>query len=74
MHPTTFDPAHHEPWYKYAVAILCLEMLIAIAVSAYSLYVTFHGLGGFPDGKVCHFRGEGVHRPFDPACLVIKKP
>ena len=38
----------HEPWYKYGVAFLFLEMLIAIAVSAYSLYMTFHGLGGFP--------------------------
>ena len=38
----------HEPWYKYGVAVLCLEMLIAVAVSAYSLYMTFHGLGGFP--------------------------
>lgn len=38
----------HEPWYKYGVAILFLEMAIAIAVSAYSLYMTFNGLGGFP--------------------------
>jgi len=38
--------APYEPWYKYGVAILCLEMLIAIAVSAYSLYLTFHGAGG----------------------------
>ncbi len=38
----------HEPWYKYGVAFLILEMAIAIAVSAYSLYMTFHGLGGFP--------------------------
>ena len=36
----------HEPWYKYGVAVLVLEM--AIAVSAYSLYMTFNGLGGFP--------------------------
>lgn len=38
----------YEPWYKYGVAFLSLEMLIAIAVSAYSLFMTFHGLGGFP--------------------------
>ena len=38
----------HQPWYKYGVAVLVLEMAIAIAVSAYSLYMTFHGLGGFP--------------------------
>lgn len=48
VHPTTSAAAEHEPWYKYGVAILVLEMLIAIAVSAYSLYMTFQGLGGFP--------------------------
>lgn len=37
-----------EPWYKYGVAVLLLEMLIAIVVCGYSLYLTFHGLGGFP--------------------------
>jgi hypothetical protein len=37
-----------EPWYKYGVAFLVLEMVIAIAVSAYSLFMTFHGIGGFP--------------------------
>lgn len=47
MHPTS-EPLAQEPWYKYGVAVLCLEMLIAVAVSAYSLYMTFHGLGGFP--------------------------
>lgn len=41
-------PASHDPWYKYGVAILLLEMGMAVAVSAYSLYMTFHGLGGFP--------------------------
>ncbi len=38
-----------EPWYKYGVAVLLLEMLIAVAVCGYSLYMTFHGLGGFPE-------------------------
>jgi hypothetical protein len=42
------ESASHEPWFKYGVAFLTLEMAIAIAVSAYSLYMTFHGLGGFP--------------------------
>ena len=51
MHTTTSTGPQHEPWYKYGVAILFTEMLIAIAVSAYSLYMTFHGLGGFP-GKL----------------------
>lgn len=41
-------PTAHEPWYKYGVTVLILEMLIAIGVSAYSLFMTFHGLGGFP--------------------------
>jgi hypothetical protein len=41
-------PVSHEPWYKYGVAFLSVEMVIAIGVSAYSLYMTFHGLGGFP--------------------------
>lgn len=41
-------PSVHDSWYRYGVAILLLEMGIAIAVSAYSLYMTFHGLGGFP--------------------------
>ncbi len=45
---TTAASAPHEPWYKYGVAVLLFEMMIAIAVSAYSLYMTFHGLGGFP--------------------------
>ncbi len=44
--PTESIP--HEPWYKYGVAVLLIEMAIAIAVSGYSLYMTFHGLGGFP--------------------------
>lgn len=37
--------APYGPWYRYGVVILCLEMLTAIAVSAYSLYLTFHGAG-----------------------------
>lgn len=41
-------PVSYGSWYKYGVAFLSLEMLVAIAVSAYSLYMTFHGLGGFP--------------------------
>ncbi|HKR27163.1 MAG TPA: hypothetical protein VJS11_06895 [Acidobacteriaceae bacterium] len=40
--------AAHDSWYKYGVAVLLLEMGVAIAVSVYSLYMTFHGLGGFP--------------------------
>ena len=40
------EPVSFEPWYKYGVALLVIEMAIAIAVSGYSLYITFHGLGG----------------------------
>lgn len=47
MKPVEIRPGH-EPWYKYGVACLVLEMAIAVAVSAYSLYMTFNGLGGFP--------------------------
>ena len=45
---STTAPVSHEPWYRFGVAFLLLEMLIAVGVSAYSLYMTFHGLGGFP--------------------------
>ena len=38
----------HEPWYKYGVMFLFFEMAVAVAVCGYSLYLTFHGLGGFP--------------------------
>ena len=50
MNPTTttVQSRAHEPWYKYGVATLFLEMAIAIAVSGYSLFMAFHGLGGFP--------------------------
>lgn len=46
--PQPTGPAVYDPWYKYGVAALLIEMGIAIAVSAYSLFMTFHGLGGFP--------------------------
>ena len=50
MHMTNEQnpPARHETWYKYGVAVLLVEMAIAVGVSSYSLYMTFHGLGGFP--------------------------
>lgn len=46
MQPTSPVSARHEPWYKYGVAVLCLEMLIALTVSAYALYLTFEGVRG----------------------------
>ena len=42
------ESPRYDPWYKYGIAVLLVEMAIAIAVSGYSLYMTFHGLGGFP--------------------------
>ena len=47
MHiPENYDPsAPAEPWYKYGVAFLFLEMALALVVCGYSLYLTFHGLG-----------------------------
>lgn len=53
-HSTSPDPltpgqaTPHEPWYKYGVLFLFFEMAVAIAVCGYSLYLTFHGQGGFP--------------------------
>lgn len=48
MTNTHTEQVHYEPWYKYGVAVLLIEMAIAIAVGGYSLYMTFHGFGGFP--------------------------
>lgn len=48
MNPVEIQAAPADLWYKYGVACLIIEMAIAIAVSAYSLYMTFNGLGGFP--------------------------
>lgn len=36
----------HEPWYKFGVAFLFLEMAAAICVCAYSLGLTFTGPAG----------------------------
>jgi hypothetical protein len=40
--------APRERWYMYGVTFLLFEIAIAVAVSTYSLYMTFNGLGGFP--------------------------
>jgi hypothetical protein len=40
MNPVDIRVAPHEPWYKYGVAVLLFEIAVAIAVSAYSLYMT----------------------------------
>lgn len=36
----------YEPWYKWGVRVLYLEMLIAIAVTLFSLYMALTGSGG----------------------------
>lgn len=35
----------HDPWYKYGVAFLFMEMMLAIVVSAYSFAMTFGAFG-----------------------------
>jgi hypothetical protein len=47
MNPVDIRAAPRD-WYKYGVAFLMFEIALAIAVSGYSLYMTFNGLGGFP--------------------------
>jgi hypothetical protein len=37
-----------EAWYKWGVITLYGEMLIAVLVTLYSLYMAFTGTGGFP--------------------------
>jgi hypothetical protein len=48
MNPVDVRVAPHQPWYKYGVTVLFFEIALAVAVSGYSLYMTFNGLGGFP--------------------------
>ena len=48
MNPVDVRATPREPWYKYGVAFLMFEIALAIAVSGYSLYMTFNGLAGFP--------------------------
>ncbi len=60
-------PVPHEPWYKYGVAFLLIEMAFAIAVCGYSLYMTFHGYGGFPgkhQGVSTHTDAQHRERSF----------
>jgi hypothetical protein len=46
--PLPAESVVHDSWYKYGVMFLFFEMAVAVAVCGYSLYLTFHGLGGFP--------------------------
>ena len=36
----------YEPWYRYGVMVLYLEMFIAIVVSIFALILTLTGSGG----------------------------
>ena len=38
----------HDGWYKYGVGVLITEMVIAVSVCGYSLFMAFAGIGGFP--------------------------
>lgn len=42
------DPSEqdYDPWFRYGVAILYVEMGIAVLVTIYSLYMAFTGSGG----------------------------
>ena len=48
MNPVDIRVSPHESTYKYGVAVLLFEIAVAVAVSGYSLYMSFGGLGGFP--------------------------
>lgn len=40
------EEAEYESWYKWGVRVLYVEMLIAIGVTAFALYMAFTGAGG----------------------------
>ncbi len=42
------EEREEDRWYKYGVAILYLEMAIAVGVSLYAMYMAFTGQGGIP--------------------------
>ena len=46
MTSETKDADKFEPWYKYGVAILYIEMILAIALTIFALSLTFSGAGG----------------------------
>jgi|APHM01.1.fsa_nt_gi hypothetical protein len=43
MAQATSDDVEHENWYKYGKLVLYTEMLIAIGVTVFSLYLAFNG-------------------------------
>jgi hypothetical protein len=54
--------APQEPWYKYGVAVLLFEIAVAIAVSGYSLYMTFNS-AAFPESISARRRRTGRSTP-----------
>jgi len=40
------DDVEREPWFKYGKAVLYIEMIIAIMVTVFSLYLAFQGQAG----------------------------
>jgi len=43
----TDSGTEHDDWYRYGQAVLYLEMVIAILVTVFSLYLAFQGEAGF---------------------------
>lgn len=41
------DDAEYGDWYRYGQAFLYIEMIIAILVTVFSLYLAFQGEAGF---------------------------
>ncbi len=37
----------YEPWYKWGVVVLYLEMILAAGVTLFAMYMAFTGAGGF---------------------------
>lgn len=46
--PATVAEPEHEPWYRFGVAFQYMELLIAVGVTLFSLYMALSGTGGFP--------------------------
>lgn len=40
------EEIEYDPWFKWGVTILYGEMIIAVFVTIYSLYLAFNGTGG----------------------------
>lgn len=45
-HSGEADDVEFDPWYRWGVRVLYLEMLIAIGITVFALYMAFSGSGG----------------------------